>query len=280
VIRLGKIIAALLLLIVLAGGAGIWLGIPYLERRWTFQPVKESPQKPWDLPQGAEKVSFRASDGVRLAGWYFEGAAPSTGITLLVLHGSYGYLPVFVPDIEFMRRRGFNVLLFNFRGFGMSDGTTLGEATLDRDAEAALRYLTKDRGIDPRSIAFIGASIGGPIAVNLAARSACRAVAVVGGIASARRQMRMGRPWVPAIVLDNLSSPLDAAGTIAKARCPVLVVHGAGDTVVPPSDAHDVHAAARPPKRLILVPGAQHAFEGVDHSLYLEGMASFFIDPK
>ena len=227
-------LAAVLLLIVLVAVAGTCIGIAYLERRWTVLfTVKETPEKPWDVPEGAEQVSFTTADSVRLAGWYLEGIPPRKGITILLLHGNIGLLPLYVPDAEFMRQRGFNVLLFNYRGFGMSDGVTQSEATLDRDAAAALRYLTKDRVISPDSIAFVGGSFGASIAAHLAARSPCRAVALVSGIASAKRMMQYARPWVPTLVLDNLSSPLDTVRMIGRAKCPVLVIHGATELAGP-----------------------------------------------
>jgi pimeloyl-ACP methyl ester carboxylesterase len=279
--RLARILTALLSLITLGTIVGVWIGLPYLERRWSdFPPAKEILEKPWDLPEGGEKVSFAAADGVRLAGWYFEAKPPRTGITILVLHGRYGTLPGYVPDAEAMRRRGFNVLLFNFRGFGMSDGVTVSEATLDRDAAAALHYLTKERGIEPHSIALVGASSGAPIASNLAARAPCRAIAIVSGIASAKRQMQHARPWVPAIILDHLSNPLDAIAMISRAKCPVLVIHAANDSVVPLAHAQEVYDAARPPKRLLVVPGTGHGFDDASRSIYLEEMAAFFTNPK
>jgi uncharacterized protein len=272
-------LAAFLLLIVLVAVAGTCLGIAYLERRWTILfAVKEVPEQAWALPEGAEKVAFSTADSVRLAGWYLEAIPPRKGITILMLHGNVGVLPRYVPDAQFMRQRGFNVLLFNYRGFGMSDGVTESEATLDRDAAAALRYLTKERGINPQSVAFVGASFGAPIAANLAARSPCRAVALVSGIASAKRQMQLARPWVPALVLDNLSSPLDTVRMIGRAKCPVLVIHGGNDTVVPMTDAQAVYDAARPPKRLIVVPEGGHGFDAVDHAIFLEPMISFFVN--
>ena len=109
-----------MLLILLAGA----VGVPYLERRWTYRVVKETPDAPWQTPTGAEKVTFLAADDVRLRGWFFPAAARPNGMTVLVLPGNYGNLPGYVSHCRYLQERGFNLLLFNYRGFGMSEGDT------------------------------------------------------------------------------------------------------------------------------------------------------------
>ena len=84
---------------------------------------------------------------------------------------------------------------------------------------------------------------------------------------------------MPALVLDNLSSPLDTVRMIGRAKCPVLVIHGADDPVVPLVDAQEVYDAARPPKRFVIVPGGGHGFDAVDHAIFLEPMIAFFVNP-
>lgn len=272
--------ATLLSLAALAAIVAAVVFMAYLEQRWTILFAVKEAEEPWQLPDGAEEVSFDSADGVRLFGWYFDARAPRNGITVLLMHGNIGVLPLYAADAQYMRQRGFNVLLFNYRGFGRSDGATAGEATLDRDADAALRYLTGERGLGPHSIALVGGSFGASIAAKLAARSPCRAVALVSGIASAQRTMKHARPWVPAAVFAFLQSPLDTVRAIRRARCPVLVVHGANDDLVPLSDAREVYAAAPSPKRLVIVPDSGHGFSGVDHAAFLEPMTSFFANPQ
>ena len=278
--RLGGILATVLLLVVIGAAAGVWIGVPYLERRWLFFPVKESREQPWQVPEGAEVVTFATADGVRLGGWFLGATGPRRGVTILTLHGNFGVLPRYMADAELLRRNGFNVLLFNYRGFGISGGITESEATLNLDAMAALRYLTQARGLDPTSIAFVGASLGAPVAATLATQAPCHAVALISTIASARRQAQRDWPWLPRFVLAGLRSPFDTAGEIGRARCPVAVVHGSKDQVVPVAQAYEVYAAARPPKRLIVVPEAAHGVSAADDPTYLDGLITFLTDPS
>ena len=274
--RLARALAAVLLLTALTGAIGVWIGLPYVERRWNFFPVKDVPENPWELPDGAVKVEFSAADGVRLRGWFLKAKSPPNGITVLVLHGNFGILPDYMPGAQSLRQRGFNILLFNYRGFGLSDGTTLGEATIDLDAAAAQHYLTKERGIDPLSIVFLGVSLGGAVAAHLATWSPCRTVVLISASASAKRQAQLDRPWIPEFVLDHLSSPFDTVDRVGRAKCPVLVIHGADDYLVPLAHAQEVYDAARPPKRFIVVPVATHGLGDPESlSSYLDAPASF-----
>jgi uncharacterized protein len=275
VTRLALVSAFVATLATLAVGIGLWVGLPYMERRWIFSPSRSAYAHQWQLPAGAEEVTFATADGVRLNGWFFDGRAPRSGITVLVLHGNQGVLPDYVPETEYLRARGFNVLLFNYRGFGISGGRSLDEATLDLDGAAALRYLTRERGIEPRSIALLGASLGAAVAANLAVAAPCRAVVLISAFASAREQARRIKPWVPDFILDLLNSPLDTIGKIGRANCPVLVVHGANDHSAPLEQAQSIYDAARSPKQFIVIEGAQHTLSTAEFNSYLGKVASF-----
>ena len=269
----------------MAGALGIWVGIPYLERRWTFFPARSASADRWQMPADAAEVTFPTADGVHLTGWFFASTAPPNGITVLLLHGNEGVLPDYIPEVQLLRTLGFDMLLFNYRGFGKSDGTTLGETTLDLDGAAALRYLTKKRGVDPKSIALLGVSLGSAVAAHLAASSPCRAVALVGAFASAKKQATqlqawLGKPWLPEFLLDFLSSPFDTVGKISRANCPVLVIHGENDHVVPLEQAQAIYDAVHQPKRLIVVPGAGHGRPVSDGGRYLVELARFFINRR
>lgn len=267
----------------MVGALGVWVGIPYLERRWTFFPARSASADRWQMPADAVEVTFPTADGVRLDGWFFGSMAPPNGITVLLLHGNEGVLPDYIPEVQLLQTLGFHMLLFNYRGFGKSEGITLGEATLDLDGAAALRYLTKERGIDPKSIALLGVSLGSAIAADLAMSSPCRAVALVGAFASAKKQAAelqvwLSRPWLPEFLLDLLGSPFDTVGKISRANCPVLVIHGENDLVVPFEHARAIYDAVRQPKRLIVVPGAGHGRPVSDGGRYLVELAKFFVN--
>lgn len=277
--RLTLVVASVLILAVLAISMSIWIGLPYMERRWTFSPARSLSADRWQKPADALEVAFPTDDGVQLVGWFLAGAIPRNGVSVLALSGSLGVLPESVPQAQFLQSLGFNVLLFDFRGFGKSEGTSLSEATLNVDGAAALRYLTKERGVDPQSIALIGSSLGAAVAANLATSYPCRAVALIGAFGSAKTQGKRIKPWMPDFVFDLLSSPLDTTAKIDRASCPVLIVHGADDAI-PLEEAEAIFDAAPLPKRLIVIPDAEHAMSDSIVRDFLDDVASFFINRR
>lgn len=250
VVRLLRYVLTTVLILIVAGAIGFYASAPYLERKLTFFPEKYDANTPWRLPAGAADVYFMTSDGVRLHGWFLTGAAPRTGITILLLHGNTGNLSGLAPDAAFLRERGFDVFLIDYRGYGKSDGETLDEATVKLDGAAALRYLTAERGVDPATIALFGYSLGTTVATDLAVSSPCRALAIVAPLASARWQAHMVLPWLSDLFLDQMRSPFDTVGKIGRVNCPVLVVHGSNDEVISVTQGRAVYEAAPQPKRL------------------------------
>lgn len=272
-----RYVVATVLFLTLAGAIGFYASAPYLERKMTFFPQKYDADAPWRLPAGAADVYFTTSDGVRLHGWFLTGAAPRTGITVLLLHGNAGNLRGVAPDAAFLQGRGFDVFLIDYRGYGKSEGETLDEATLKLDGAAAMRYLTAERGVDLATIALFGYSLGTTVATDLAVSSPCRALAVVAPLASARWQAHMVLPWLPDLFLHSMRSHFDTVGKIGRANCPVLVVHGSDDEVISVAQGRAVYEAAPQPKRLVIVPGGRHWLPASSGRGYLEELASFFI---
>jgi pimeloyl-ACP methyl ester carboxylesterase len=258
------------------GAIGLYIAVPYLERDMTFFPGKYDRNAPWRLPPGASDVYFPTSDGIRLHGWFLEGADPKTGITVLLLHGNAGTLSDFSPDAVILQNRGFDVLLVDYRGYGRSEGETLSEATLKLDGLAAMRYLTTDRKLDRMAIALLGYSLGTTVATDLAVSGPCRAIALVAPMASARRQAKEAMTWLPDLFFDRMRNRFDNVGKIGRVNCPVLVVHGSDDEVISVAHGRAVYDAAPQPKRLFIVRGGRHWLPTSSGRGYLDEIASFF----
>ncbi len=277
--RLTLTIASILLLVV-AATAGFHAYVPRLERQMTFHPGKYDPKAPWQLPAATADVYFQTSDGVRLHGWLLTGASPKTGLTVLLLHGNAGTLQGFSADALVFQKRGFDVFLVDYRGYGRSEGESLDESTLNLDGAAAMRYLTAERGLDPRSIALFGYSLGSTVASDLAVSQPCRAVALVAPLASARRQAESMFPRMPGLFFSTMTNRFDTVGKIGGVRCPVIVVHGDKDELISVEQGRAVYEAAPQPKRLVIVPGGGHWLPGSTGRGYLDDLVSFFIAPR
>jgi uncharacterized protein len=223
-----------------------------------------------------QRVDFLSMDGLRLAGWYGEGAAGRGTATIIVCHGWASDKKDMLGFGEVLRASGFNVLLFDLHGWGESDRgpVTFGEREMG-DILGAVRFLKKHRLAEAQRIGLIGFSMGAAAAILAAAQSADIDAVVADG-SYARLDVQVGRffqrfmgpLWPVAYVPvrwfgDRLTgtaigsiSPLKAIDRISPR--PVLIIQGTQDQVINVQDARQLYQAAGAPKTLWLVAGAGH----------------------
>lgn len=228
---------------------------------WTFQRrliyfplLQDLPPVHSGLP-GAEEVGFRTSDGVCLGGWFLAGGR-ARGPAVLVFNGNAGDRSYRAPLAEALARRGWSVLLFDYRGYAGNPGSP-SEAGLVADAHAARAYLAGRAEVDPARIAYFGESLGAVVAVALAVEAPPAALVLRSPFTSLADMGRLHYPWLPLIdrLLRDRFASIDQ---ISRVRCPVLVVAGDRDTIVPPEQSRRLYAAAPEPKRFVVIPGADH----------------------
>ena len=171
---MGRIVFAIAAL----AAVGYVLAAAYLyffQEKFVYKPSARIGVTPASVGMRYEEVALVASDGVRLTGWYLP-LADARG-TVLFCHGNAGNISHLLAVAEDAHRLGLGILLFDYRGYGQSEGTLSEEGTY-RDVEAAWNYLVQEAGLAPDQIAIIGRSLGGPIAARLArdkiGRASCR----------------------------------------------------------------------------------------------------------
>jgi fermentation-respiration switch protein FrsA (DUF1100 family) len=239
----------------------IFSALRKFEKAVTFHPVRYQADENWKLPAGGEDVWFESADGVRLHGWFVRAEsreARHAPATVLYFHGNGGNINGVGWIAEDLSRRGFDVLLFDYRGYGRSDGDITDEHGLYADADAAYDYLTRTRGVPPERLALYGQSLGTTAAVDVGARRPCAALVLESGLSSASEMAGVVLPWLPKRLRGFGYNRLDSAGKIASVNCPILITHGALDGTIPVAQAHVLYAAAREPKKLLIIPGAGH----------------------
>jgi alpha-beta hydrolase superfamily lysophospholipase len=259
-------------LAVIFGGIA-FIGVPALERHFTFRPRVAT--YAWTAPAGAEDVFFDSAPGIRLHGWYWRAdKSKPAQVTVLYAHGNAGHVQRFAPAAAYIASLGFDVLLYDYRGYGRSEGESEDETTLYADGRAAMAYLVKGRGVPGDSIAQYGYSLGSAVSAELATSDACRAAVLVAPLASVSAQVSAMYPWLPEPFHVLTRSRFDTVGKINRARCPVMVVHGDRDEIIGVEQGRAVYAAAREPKRLMIISGATHWLGRTDTS-HLDAAATF-----
>lgn len=220
-----------------------------------------------------ESVSIPTPDELRLHGWFFPAQGESAG-TVLHLHGNAGNITGHFHHVMWLPSAGWNVLCWDYRGYGESEGRISREGSII-DANAALDYLLRRPDVDANRVVAFGQSLGGAIGIVLTAeRPEIKALAVDGAFDSyrgivgwhIRRSLILSLFgwWVPRFAMRDGFDPIDCVGRIAPR--PILIMHGSADQVVDPAMARRLYDAAGEPKQLWLVPGADHYGAMEDHA--------------
>ncbi len=192
-------------------------------------------------------VLLDTADGGRIAAVHLPN--PGATHTILYSHGNAEDLGHVRPVLEIVRDAGFAVLAYDYRGYGLSDGKP-SEAATYRDIDAAWAHLTGRLRVPPQRVILLGRSVGAGPSVDLAARAPVGGLVLESAFVSAFRVVTR----VPLLPFDKYRN-LDK---LARVGCPVLVIHGTADEVVPLWHGQRLFEAAREPKRALWVDGAGH----------------------
>jgi fermentation-respiration switch protein FrsA (DUF1100 family) len=272
--RLRQWTIAGLLTVCLVFGTGFFV-LRWLEQRITFHPVHVSPNEEWVKPAAAMDVWFRTSDGENLNGWFFTSVTQPAQATIIYFHGNGGNITNLGWVGESLAARGFDVLLFDYRGYGKSTGASYNEAGLYRDADAAYDYLVKTRGVAPERLVLYGQSMGTTAVADLASRRTCGAIILESGLSSSRDMAAKLLPaflhWTHFFLLNRF----DSASKLPLIHCPVLITHGDPDPVIPTCQSGTLYAAANEPKQLLIFSGSGHNVIGSLGDKYLDVLSDF-----
>lgn len=250
------------------------LGLVGLQRRLIFFPTTPLTPTPAELGIDYETVSIPVA-GAQLHGWWLPSAQP--GPTLLYLHGNSQNISANLTRAAGMREKlGVSVLLADYRGYGASEGPFPSEQRLYADARAMAAFLLH-RGIPPEQTVIYGHSIGGAVAIDLAATLPNALGLVVESsftsMAAMARFAGYGR-WVP--VNWVLHQRFDSVHKLPTLDIPLLLIHGTADTSVPATMSEELYAVARAPKQLWLIPEGDHAdLVTVGGEAYFQQFADF-----
>ena len=203
-----------------------------------------------------EDATFLSANGSKIHAWYFP--VPHSRGTVIISHGNAGNITYRVPLIEMLLKQKLSVLAYDYQGYGKSEG----KPTIDHvceDGLAAYDFLTNERGVEPTKIIVYGESLGGGVASYTAANREVAAIILQSTFSSlphiARSKMMLMKLYPNFLFPKNC---LDSAKLMSKAHAPLLIVHGADDTIIPLSEAHELFKHAVEPKKLVKIEDANH----------------------
>jgi len=226
-----------------------------------FQPGTALYADPAQLGQRYEVIKFKSGDGTGLTGMFFAAEGKPSG-TVVHFHGNAENMTSHFAYSSWLAGKGFNVFIFDYRGYGASEGKPSLPGIV-ADGVAALEHVRKIPGVDSERVAVFGQSLGGAIALAALARyqgPPPSALVLEGtfysykGVASAilrRHWWTWPFSWLPWLVVSGEYSPAD---DIRKINCPKLFLHSEKDPVVPYSQGMKLYREAGEPKKFIQIP--------------------------
>lgn len=234
----------------------------FQQTRFIFFPSSaiEVTPKAFNLKYQEVWIPVTAASGKveKIHGWWIPAAKPNAKV-LLYLHGNGVNIGANAAHADRFHRMGFAVLIIDYRGYGLSEGSFPNETSVYLDAATAWDYLIKQRQIQPSDIFIYGHSLGGAIAINLAVQQPKAAGLIVeSSFSSIQNVVNLRSQFRLFPVSFILNQRFDSISKVKNLRIPVLFIHGTDDFVVPDSMSRQLYAAAPEPKQLLIVPNAGH----------------------
>lgn len=226
---------------------------PSLDERLLFYPSKY-PAGDWN-PSGLkyEDVWFNAADGTRLHGWYCP--ADEARAVVLFAHGNAGNVSHRASLLRTLQNDlRLTVLIFDYRGYGRSEGAPSVEGVL-QDGRAARAVLARRADVPEAQVVLMGRSLGGAVVVQLAAEMAPRGLILQSTFSSLKD---VAAHHYPALAWLVSADKLNSTAKIVRYKGPLLQSHGDADRTIPHALGRKLFEAAREPKRFVTIPGGDH----------------------
>ena len=255
--------AGLLVLFILAYAAFLLL----FENKIIFHPspYPDGYWNPTTLGVPAQDIYFNSEDGVKLHAWFIP--APKADATLLWFHGNAGNLSHRLDNIQRLKRLNLNIFIFDYRGYGRSEGDP-DEKGIYKDSRAAYKQVLAMDGVSVDSLFLFGRSLGGICAVETAMNHPARGLILESVFTNSADMSRTIFPLIP--LGWAVRSKLDAVGKVPHLKLAKLFLHGTRDDIVPYDLGRKLFEKAGTPKAFYAIEGAGH------NDTYILGGAGYF----
>lgn len=247
------------------------IGIYYIVHASLFCTGRAVESSPADFGLVCEDVYFDSLNGTTLNGLFF----PSDGarVTLVMFHGNAENVGDRLDYVKTLLGMKLNVFYFDYQGYGKSEGSPSEKRTYE-DSLSAYNYLISRHDVDPDSIAFLGRSLGGALAIDLATKVKCYRLITDGTFSSVKDMAKARFPFLPTSIITP--DKYNNTDKVSQLDAPTLIIHGTEDQVVPFAQSKILYNAANEPKEFYQVDGAGHNDTYlVENSRYFEKIETF-----
>ena len=254
---------------------GYGLILYFMQPTFLYSPVRKVTHTPDELGLDFESVVFKSPDGLKLTGWYIPATlevrtkaasvqpddspltepAENPKLTVLFCHGNGGNMMHRLDSINFFYNLGLNCFIFDYRGYGKSQGKPSEEGTY-LDAQAAYKWLTEEKKVPPDKIIVFGRSLGGSIAAKLTSKVEVKALIIESTFTSYVDIGTKFYPYMPVRWFASFS--YNTIDHIKDVHCPVMIIHSKDDELIPFDFGLELYEAAHEPKEFIEISGSHN----------------------
>lgn len=258
-----------ILIYTLIGIGVIYAYIKYMEIHGIFYPTKTVELTPQALDIAFEDIYIKAEGNILINSWFIP--YNNAKYTLIFFHGNAGNIGHRLDKISLLREIGLNIFIIDYRGYGRSRGIPC-EKGLYSDATSAYEYLTNARKIPPSQIILYGESLGSAAAINLAAKSAVKAIILEGAFSCGKEMAHQIFPFLPEIFFADTFNSLKNIPGVKAAK---LFLHSKDDAIVPFRLAKKLFDYAPNPKFFIELKGSHNNGFLSSKDTYISAIKSF-----
>lgn len=225
--------------------------------RFIFSADKEMTATPAELGLSYDEIWFDTADKVPIHGWLIPGQADMP--LIIFFHGNSANISHFVGMLRYFNKMGFSTFIFDYRGFGKSDGQVIREEDLYDDGRGAVDYL-RNRGWQPSQMFFYGHSMGAAVSLQMGLETPPAAVVIESPFTSMTDIAWHTAPVTYALIgWWAIDAEFDNLKKIQNLSVPLVILQGGKDKIVDPKMAQCLYQHAREPKSVYFIPNGGHS---------------------
>ncbi|MHC4130685.1 MAG: alpha/beta hydrolase [Planctomycetota bacterium] len=229
------------------------LALFFMQTHFVYFPTHEHDYTPQDIDLDFEDVTLETSDAIKLNAWYIP--AQNASIVILFCHGNGGNISHRLDSINLFNQLGLNCFIFDYRGYGLSEGKPDEQGTY-MDAFTAYQWLRDEKNFQPQNIIIFGRSLGASIASQLAGKVQVKSLVIESAFTNIIDMGRKLYPYLPVRWFARFYYP--TINYIKKVNCPVMVIHSPEDEMIPYEFGLKLYEASNEPKEFVEISGTHN----------------------
>ena len=270
-VRLRRMIMVVLSALLL--GYAMLVAFVYLRQaKMLYFPSTQIESTPASIGLSFDEITLRTADGLNISAWYIPAQQPKG--FLIFCHGNAGNISHRLDSIRIFHDLNLSVLIFDYRGYGKSEGEPTEKGTY-LDAEAAYDFLVKVKGVAPSGIVIFGRSLGSAVAAELAMRRRAGALIIESGFTSIPDLGEKFFPHMPVRLITRFHYA--TINKVGKLGLPKLFIHSPDDEIIPFTQGQLLFATASEPKEFLTLTGDHNGGFLLSGDGYIKGLEKFIL---